>query len=224
MPTLVSTEEKTDPRPRPRRKKGGDRWWSEVKGILALAAAGFSLVALAMFDPALPPAEQASPVGPVGVWLGWVAFQSFGYAGFLFPILVGAWGVSAFVRPVVMSGWGPVAGIAVLLVSATGLLTQVSSALSPGAARPEAVGGGLVGWAVTSGLRAGVGNVGTWFVLLAALPVGVLLGTRVSYAALARVAPARLAKLRGQKPARAAAIRTWSGRVGSYRSSPVRRS
>ena len=149
MPTLVSTEEKTDPRPRPRRKKGGDRWWSEVKGILALAAAVFSLVALAMFDPALPPAEQASPVGPVGVWLGWVAFQLFGYAGFLFPILLGAWGASAFVRPVVMSGWGPVAGIAVLLVSATGLLTQASSALSPGAARAAAMGGGLVGWAVT---------------------------------------------------------------------------
>jgi len=207
MPTLVSTEEKTDPRPRPRRKKGGDRWWSEVKGILALAAAGFSLVALAMFDPALPPAEQASPVGPVGVWLGWVAFQSFGYAGFLFPILLGAWGASAFVRPVVMSGWVPVAGIAVLLVSATGLLTQASSTLSPGAARAAAMGGGLVGWAVTSGLRVAVGNVGTWFVLLAALAVGMLLGTRVSFAALARLATARLAKLRRRKPGRAAAVR-----------------
>jgi len=80
------------------RKKGGDRWLGEVKGILALAAAGFGLVALAMFDPALPPAVQSGPVGPVGVWLGWVAFQSFGYAGFLFPLLLGAWGVSAFVR------------------------------------------------------------------------------------------------------------------------------
>ncbi|MEK7700642.1 MAG: DNA translocase FtsK 4TM domain-containing protein, partial [candidate division NC10 bacterium] len=189
MPTLVSTEEKTDPRPRPRRKKGGDRWLSEVKGILALAAAGFGLVALAMFDPALPPAEQASPVGPVGVWLGWVAFQSFGYAGFLFPILLGAWGASAFVRPLVTRGWVPVAGLVLLLVSATGLLTQASSAV-PAAARPAAAGGGLVGWTVTSGLRAAVGNVGTWLVLLAAVPVGVLLVTRVSYAALVRLATA----------------------------------
>ncbi|MBI4627836.1 MAG: hypothetical protein HY729_03920, partial [Candidatus Rokubacteria bacterium] len=51
-PTLVTTA----------KKKHGDRWLSEVKGILALAGAGFALVALAMFDPVLPPAEQASPV------------------------------------------------------------------------------------------------------------------------------------------------------------------
>ncbi|MGH7276006.1 MAG: DNA translocase FtsK 4TM domain-containing protein, partial [Candidatus Rokuibacteriota bacterium] len=202
MGTLVSTEEKPDPKPRPRKKPGGDRWRGEVKGIVALALAGFALVALATFDPALSPAEQASPVGPVGVWLGWVAFQSFGYAAFLFPLLLGAWGASAFVRPIVASGWLPLAGIAVLLVSATGLLTQASSLLASGAARPAAVGGGLVGWAVTAGLRAGVGNVGTWFVLVAALPVGMLLGTRGSYAALARVATARLAGLRGRKPAR----------------------
>jgi S-DNA-T family DNA segregation ATPase FtsK/SpoIIIE len=204
MATLVSTEDKPDPRPRPRKKAGGDRWVSEVKGIVALAAAGFGLVALAMFDPALPPAEQASPVGPVGVWLGWVAFQSFGYAGFLFPLLLGAWGASAFVRPLVTRGWVPVAGIVLLLMSATGLLTQASSAMTAGGARP-AVGGGLVGWAVASGLRTAVGNVGAWLVPFAAVPVGVLLVTRVSYAALLRVMTARLARLRRKKPVRAAA-------------------
>ncbi len=206
MPTLVSTEDKTDPRPRRRRKRGGDRWLSEVKGILALAAAGFGLVALAVFDPARPPAEQASPVGPVGAWLGWVAFQSFGYAGFLFPILVGAWGASAFVRPLVTRGWVPAAGIALLLASATGLFAQASGAVGA-VARPAAGGGGLVGWAVTSGLRAAVGNVGTWFVLLAAVPVGGLLVTRVSYAALVRVGTARLAKLRRMRPGHATAGR-----------------
>ncbi len=212
MATLVSTEEKPDPRPRPRKKAGGDRWVSEVKGIVALAAAGFGLVALAMFDPALPPAEQASPVGPVGVWLGWVAFQSFGHAGFLFPLLLGAWGASAFVRPLVTRGWVPVAGIALLLVSATGLLTQASSAMAAGGARP-AVGGGLVGWAVASGLRAAVGNVGAWLVPFAAVPVGVLLVTRVSYAALLRVTTARFARLRRKKPVRAAASQAAADRA-----------
>ena len=205
MATLVSTEAKPDPKSRPGKKQGGDRWRGEVKGIVALAVAGFALVALAMFQPGIPPSEQASPVGPVGVWLGWVAFQSFGYGAFLFPVLVGAWGAAAFVRPLVTSGWVPLAGIAVLLVSATGLLTQASSLLASGAARPAAVGGGLVGWAVTAGLRAGVGNVGTWFVLLAAVPVGMLLGTRVSSAALARLGTARLAGLRGRKPGRSPA-------------------
>src|SRR5207244_3380375 len=91
-------------RPPRNRRPRTDRWLSEVKGILALAVAGFGLIALATFDPSRPPAVQQGPVGPVGVWLGWAAFQSFGYAGFLFPLLLGAWGASAFVRPPVTRG------------------------------------------------------------------------------------------------------------------------
>jgi S-DNA-T family DNA segregation ATPase FtsK/SpoIIIE len=170
--------------------KGGNRWRSEAKGIVALAGAGFALVALAMFHPGIPPSEQASPVGPVGVWLGWVAFQSFGYAGILFPLLLGAWGASAFVRPLVTRGWQPVAGLAILLGAATGLVGQAGDR------------GGIVGRALTTTLHAGVGNVGAWLVLVAAVAVGVLFVTRVSYAALARVATARLGRLGGRKPAR----------------------
>jgi S-DNA-T family DNA segregation ATPase FtsK/SpoIIIE len=190
MATLVSTEEKPEPRPRRGRKPGGERWLGEVKGILALAGAGFALVALATFRPGVPPAEQASPVGPVGVWLAWVLFESFGDAGFLLPLLLGAWGLSAFVRPLVVRGWVPVAGLGVLLAAATGLLAQAAER------------GGIVGHALTTALRAGVGNVGAWFVLVAAVPVGVLCVTRVSYAALARVLTARVARLRRRKPAR----------------------
>jgi len=103
MSTLVSS----DPKPRRRRKRGSDRWLSEVKGIVALLAAGFGLVALATFDPSLTPAEQQGPTGPVGVWLGWASFQSFGYASLLLPLLLGAWGASAFLRPLVVRGWAP---------------------------------------------------------------------------------------------------------------------
>jgi len=191
------------------KKKGSDRWLSEVKGILALAGAGFGLVALATFDPALPPAVQTSPVGPVGAWLGWAAFQSFGYAGFLFPLLLGAWGASAFVRPVVARGWLPLAGLGVLLVAATGLLTQAAGpAAAPRGLAAVPVGGGLVGRLVTTALRAGIGDVGSLILLGAAVPIGVLLVTRVSYAAVVRVAGARLARLRRVRPpARAAAPR-----------------
>jgi len=157
MATLLSTEDK----PRRDRRRGGDRWRSEVKGILALAVAGFGLVALAAFDPARPPTAQHSPMGPVGVWLAWAAVKSFGYGGFLFPLLLGAWGASAFVRPLVTRGWAPLAGLALLLVSATGLLTQASHTLSRGAAERQATVGGLVGWAVSTTLRAGVGAIGT---------------------------------------------------------------
>ena len=191
MATLVSSEDKPESRSRQRRKKGGDRWLAEVKGILCLVAAGFMLLALALFRPDVPPAEQASPVGPVGVWLAWVSFQSFGYAGFFFPLLLGAWGTSAFVRPLVARGFIPVAGLGILLAAATGLLGH-------GAAK-----GGLVGDALATGLRGGVGNFGAWLVLLAAVPVGVLCVTRVSYAVLARVLKARLAQLRRDDSARA---------------------
>ena len=191
MATLVSSEDKPESRSRQRRKKGGDRWLAEVKGILCLVAAGFMLLALALWRPDVPPAEQTSPVGPVGVWLAWVSFQSFGYASFFFPLLLGAWGTSAFVRPLVARGFIPVAGLGILLAAAAGLLGH-------GAAK-----GGIVGEALATGLRGGVGNFGAWLVLLAAVPVGVLCVTRVSYAVLARVLKARLAQLRRDDSARA---------------------
>jgi S-DNA-T family DNA segregation ATPase FtsK/SpoIIIE len=191
MATLVSSDDKSESRSRQRRKKGGDRWLAEVKGILCLVAAGFMLLALALFRPDVPPAEQASPVGPVGVWLAWVSFQSFGYAGFFFPLLLGAWGTSAFVRPLVARGFIPVAGLGILLAAAAGLLGH-------GAAK-----GGIVGEALATALRGGVGNFGAWLVLLAAVPVGVLCVTRVSYAVLTRVLQARLAQLRRDESARA---------------------
>ncbi len=77
-------------RRRPVRKPKGEpgRWVREAKGILALALAGFGFVALYAYDPMLHPLDQSSPVGPVGAWLGWGSFHPFGYAGYLFPILL----------------------------------------------------------------------------------------------------------------------------------------
>jgi S-DNA-T family DNA segregation ATPase FtsK/SpoIIIE len=189
MSTLVST----DPKPRRRRKRGGDRWVSEVKGILALLAAGFGLVALATFDPSLTPGHQQGPTGPVGAWLGWASFQSLGYASLLLPILLGAWGASAFLRPLVVRGWSPFAGLAMLLVSAAGLLTQATSVKSGG------VGGGLIGHAATGLLHSGFGNVGTWLALVSAIPIGVLCVTRASYAAVLRVTSSRFTRLKRRR-------------------------
>ena len=67
MATVIQTEGKsTEGKPRRRRKRGSDRWLSEVKGIAALLAAGFGLIALTTFDPTLTPAEQQGLTGPVG--------------------------------------------------------------------------------------------------------------------------------------------------------------
>ncbi len=202
MATVISTESKsTESKPRRRRKRGSDRWVSELKGIVALLAAGFGLVALATFDPTLTPAEQHGLTGPVGVWLGWATFQSFGYAGFLLPILLGAWGTSAFLRPIVVRGWVPLAGLGALLIAAAGLLSQATRV------RAGAIGGGLVGYATTGVLQAGFGDVGTWLMLIAAFPIGVLCVTRISYAAVVRITTSRLTRLKRRKAQSAPAVR-----------------
>jgi S-DNA-T family DNA segregation ATPase FtsK/SpoIIIE len=199
MPAIVSTEDK--PR-RARRKAEPRRWVREVKAIAALALAAFGLVALAAYDPALPPRAQDSVAGPVGVWLGWAVFRAFGYAGFLFPLLLGVWGAASFVKPVVARGWVPLAGLGVLLVTATGILAQAGSSVE----EARLVRGGLVGWALTESLRAALGRVGAWLVLVAAVPVGVLLVTQSSYAAVARLLGSRVARRPERRGARRSAL------------------
>jgi len=159
---------------RARREQG--RWVREVKGILALALAGFSGVALFAYEPTLHLLDQSSPVGPVGVWLGWIFFWAFGYAGFLFPLLLAGYGASAFIRSRMVTGWPAGLGLALLLISATGILTRMSDTLS----EQRIHKGGVLGWAVSEALRASVGTVGAWIILLVLIPVAVLFITRIS--------------------------------------------
>ena len=207
MPATVTSEPKpesradtrADARPhRPRKRAESPRWVREVQGILAIAAAIFAGVALVAFDPTLVASEQRSWVGPVGAWLGWALFRAFGYAGLLLPLLLAVWGLSAFRRPLVARGWVPLVGLALLLVTATGLLQQATDSFA--AARLTRGGlvraGGWVGWGVGIALNGTLGGVGAWLLLLAALPVGVLLVTQKSYAAVTRLVAARLARLR----------------------------
>ena len=183
------------------RKAKGEpgRWVREAKGILALALAGFGFVALYAYDPTLHPLDQASPVGPVGGWLGWGSFHAFGYAGYLFPMLLTLYGVSAFVRPRMAHGWQAAVGLAILLVSATGILARASDTL----AEFRVHKGGVVGWAVSESLRLSIGVVGTWIILLALIPLGVLFVTRIPYSVLSRGLRARFGRLRrAEAPAR----------------------
>jgi len=208
MPASTVPVEAEKPKPvvsrakKARRRADARRWIREARGILALAVAGFAIVSLAIFDPALSPSEQATSVGPVGWWLGWFLFRILGYAGFLLPLLLGGWGVAAFVRPKVARGWVPLAGLGVLLVAAAGLLqlaadTFVAERVTRGGIIAT---GGWMGWVLTTGLLTTLGRVGAWLLLLAAVPVGVLLVTQASYAAVARLAAARIAKLRSGRP------------------------
>jgi S-DNA-T family DNA segregation ATPase FtsK/SpoIIIE len=175
---------------KPRREPG--RWVREAKGILALALAGFGGVALATYDPRFHPLDQASPVGPVGGWLGAASFWTMGYAGYLVPVLLALHGVSAFVRPRIASGWPALVGLGFLVLSATGILARASDTLA--AFRIHR--GGVIGWGVSEALRLSVGTAGTWIILLALIPLGVLFVTQVSYGVLSRALGARLRQLR----------------------------
>ena len=159
-----------------RKAKADGRWVREVKGILALALAGFALVALYAFDPMRHPLDQSSPVGPVGLWLGWAAFWAFGYAGYVFPLLLILYGAGAFVHAPLARGWPGMAGLVLLLVSATGMLARASDTL----AELRIHKGGMLGWAVNQALSFSTGSVGTWIILLAILPVAALFITQAS--------------------------------------------
>ncbi len=195
----TATREETPPETAPARKhaqkKGRrepGRWVREAKGILALALAGFGLVALSAYDPRLHPLDQLSPVGPVGAWLGAASFWAMGYAGYLVPLLLALYGVSAFVRPRIATGSAALVGLGLLVLSATGILARLSDTLS--AYRIHK--GGVIGWGASEALRLSMGTVGTWIILLALIPVGVLFVTQISYGVLSRALGARLRRLR----------------------------
>ena len=172
------------------RREAG-RWVREARGIAALALAGFTAVALYAFDPRRGPQEQSSPVGPVGAWLGGGVFWAFGYAGYLVPALAALYGIAAFVRPRVATGWPALAGMGILLVSATGILGALSG--GPGVRVDK---GGLLGWSVAEALEGSVGAVGTWIILAALVPVGVLFVTQIPYTVLSRAFGARMRRMR----------------------------
>ncbi len=186
---------------RPQKRKEPRRWLREVKAILLLALAGFGTVAVWNYTRGSDP---QGPVGHLGAWLGWSLFEAFGYGGFLFPLILAVVGVNVFVRPIAGRGWTPFAGLAVLLLSASGLLTQTAATLAPPALGESVDAGGVVGWGLVETLHLTLGGVGTWLVLLAGIPIGVLFLTQVSYAALARVVASRLGRLRRQRSAKAA--------------------
>jgi S-DNA-T family DNA segregation ATPase FtsK/SpoIIIE len=197
-----TTSDRTSERPRrARRRKEGRRWLREVEAIALLAVAGFVAVALVNH---IRGADPQGLVGTLGAGLGWSVFGAFGYAGFLFPLVLAVVAVNLFLRPLTSRGWAPLVGLTVLLVSATGVLTLTEIVLASPPAGERVHSGGIVGWAVTEALHVMLGGVGAWILVLAGLPIGVLFVTQVSYAALSRVLASKLARLRRRQAARSA--------------------
>jgi len=118
-----------------------------------------------------------------------------GYAGYLVPLLLALYGVSAFVRPRIATGWPALIGLGLLVSSVTGILARASDTLAPFRIHR----GGVIGWGASEALRVSVGTVGTWIILLALIPVGVLFVTQLSYGVLSRALGARLARVRSRR-------------------------
>jgi DNA segregation ATPase FtsK/SpoIIIE, S-DNA-T family len=170
---------------------------------VALALAAFGTIALAVFDPRVDPLDQTTPVGPLGIWTGWMLFRAFGYGGYLFPLLLALYGASGFARrPPVAHGPSALAGLAMILVVATGLFALAGD--TPGQIRPSR--GGILGWAIAGALKASVGAWGAWLALGAAAPIALLLVTHVSYVAVSLAARKRMAAMRHHRPVRQPAI------------------
>ena len=184
-----------------KKKRESGRWLREARAILLLVLAGFGAITVWNHTRGVDP---QGVVGHLGAWLGAALFVAFGYGGFLLPLILAVVGANVFIRPISARGVTPLAGVAVLLLSATGLLTQTAMTLSSPAPDERVVAGGLVGWGLVEALRLALGGVGTWLVLLAGVPIGVLFLTQVSYAALARVVMARVARLRRRPSVKAA--------------------
>jgi S-DNA-T family DNA segregation ATPase FtsK/SpoIIIE len=211
MPDSVTAVRDETAKPLPARKRTAKkpkrapgRWVREAKGILALALAGFGLVALGSFDPKLHPLDQSSPAGPVGAWLGAGSFWAVGYAGYLVPLLLALYGISAFVRTRIAATWHALIGLVLLLLSLTGMLARASDTVSPIRIHK----GGVVGWGVAEALSMSVGAVGTWIILLALIPVGVLFVTQISYGVVSRALGARLRRVRRAEKAKVVSAAT----------------
>src|SRR5262249_32956475 len=102
------------------------------------------------------------------------------------------YGMSAFLRPRIATGWPAWAGLALLVTSITGILARTSETL----ATDRIDKGGIVGWGGSEALRRTLGPVGTWIILAALIPVGVLFVTQLSYGVLSRALGIRLSRLR----------------------------
>ena len=99
----------------------------EALGILMQGAWVLLLLALASYD-AKDTADWASEthatlnyIGPVGAWVAWGVFRTFGLAGFLTPLLLAVWGLMMVFRsgdrvwPRVLWMLGILCGVCVLM-------------------------------------------------------------------------------------------------------------
>ena len=192
------------------------RWLSEFFGVGLFAAAAFSFVALATYDPADPvwffsTGGHEAPVnfaGRVGAFVAELSFQLVGFAAYLLPLVLLALGWHYFWCRAVEGPYVRTAGLGLTLACTTSFLTLAFSAFGA-AERPFRAGGYLGEW--LAGLLAEYLNrTGSIILILTLLFLAVLLLTQVSFGQLLSRSLAGVA--RSGAALREAAFAAWRDR------------
>ena len=167
------------------------RWLSEFFGVGLFAAAAFSFVAFATYDPADPvwffsTGGHETPVnfaGRVGAFVAELSFQLVGFGAYLLPLVLLALGWHYFWCRPVEGPYVRAAGLGLTLACTSSFLTLAFSAFDA-VERPSRAGGYLGEW--LAGLLAEhLNRTGSIILILTVLFLAVLLVTQVSFGQLA---------------------------------------
>ena len=191
------------------------RWLSEFAGVGLFAAAAFSFVALATYDPADPvwffsTGGHEAPVnfaGRVGAFVAELSLQLVGFGAYLLPLVLLVIGWHYFWCRPFEGPYVRAAGLGLTLACTSSFLTLAFSAFDT-VERPFRAGGYLGVW--LAGLLAGhLNRTGSIILILTTLFLAVLLLTQVSFGQLLSRPLAGIA--RSAAALRDAAFAAWRG-------------
>ena len=192
------------------------RWLSEFLGVGLFAAALFSVVALATYDPLDPvwffsTDGHETPVnfaGRVGAFVAELSFQLVGFSAYLLPLVLLVLGWHYFWCRPVEGAWVRALGLGMTLACTSSFLTLAFSAFDT-VERPFRAGGYLGGW-LAELLADYLNRTGSIILILTLLFLAVLLLTQVSFGQLLSRSFAGIG--RGGAALRNAAFAGWAGR------------
>lgn len=136
-----------------------------------------SLVSYHPFDVGNAAAGGRQPirnfVGPVGAWIGYLTFSTFGLAGYVLMVVVGVLGVMLLLRREM--SWRGKVGAGLLLLVASAVMLHLLGLEGARRALNLPSAGGFVGLFVGDFFSALVGRAGTWISFAAAYVVALIL-------------------------------------------------
>ena len=160
---------------------------NELIGFVCMMTAVLLALSLLSYNPHDPAFNMSAAsmgenvvrnwIGPAGSYTADLSFQVFGFAAFLLPVALGILGCRWFRSQAINSQWATLAGYALLLLSLPSFLSLIKFPDVRGAIPA----GGLLGSALSHGLRSGFNLGGAILVALIFLVVALFLTTSFSF-------------------------------------------